>query len=70
MRPFALSLLLLACASERPACSPAALAALETAYATEVFSTCDGYDTPEQCPDYPAIKARFAAKREAWVSCR
>lgn len=61
--------LLAACAPERPACSPAALAALEAAYVHEALTACDG-ETLETCTELPAIRAKYKAQRDGWVSCQ
>jgi hypothetical protein len=67
-----LTLALLGCAAveERPACSATALAALESAYVAETLAACAGHQTPEQCPAYPEIKARFESKRSEWEKCQ
>lgn len=62
------SLLLSGC-QERPACQPAELARIEAAFVQEAVTTCAG-QTIETCPQYPAIKAKYSAQRDAWVSCR
>jgi hypothetical protein len=65
------AMLLASCAgtTERPACSPETLAALETAYVAEVLSACADYDAPELCPVYEEIRVRYAEKRKAWEVC-
>ncbi len=67
-----LVLCLLGCSAveERPPCSVTALAALESAYVAETLSTCAGHQSPEECPAYPEIKARFEAKRAEWEKCQ
>ena len=65
-----LALLALACGGEKPACSPVELARLDAEYAAAVLRACDGYATPDECPDYPGLRDGYRAKREAWVQCR
>ena len=68
---FLVGLFLIGCAgTERPACSPEALANIEEDYLAEAISACApglGYET---CDALPAIRAKYAAKREEWIRCR
>ena len=70
--PLALLLLLApllglpACAEQRPACSPAALAALEASYIAEVTQACSG-STLEECEAARAIEARHQVRLQEWV---
>ena len=52
-------------------CSPADLAAIESAYVREAVTTCkaEGAKTVTRCRALPAIKAKYAREREAWVEC-
>ena len=43
---------------------------IATAYVSEVLTTCAAHKTPEECPEYPAIKARFEQKRTEWEACK
>lgn len=71
MKVAPIAFLLLGCGgAERPACAPETLATLEAAYVAEVLSSCPGYKTPEECPAYPEIRARFQAKRAEWEQCK
>jgi hypothetical protein len=72
MKSLLIALALTACGpgTERPACAPQALVLLETAYVSEVLTTCAEHKTPEECPEYPAIKARFEQKRAEWEACK
>ncbi len=64
------ALLAVACAgSERPACSPEALAALEARYVAEASAACAGH-TYADCPALPDIRNKYKAEREEWVQCR
>jgi len=64
------ALLPVACAgSERPACSPEALAALEARFVAEATAACAGH-TYDDCPALPDIRAKYKAEREEWVQCR
>ena len=64
------ALLTVACAgSERPACSPEALAALEVRYVAEASAACAG-QTYDDCPALPDIRNKYKAEREEWVQCR
>lgn len=65
----AFALALASCHPERPACSPAALAALEAAYLDEVVTACEG-EGFDECAARPAIEARYALEREEWARCR
>jgi hypothetical protein len=65
-----LPLLALGCGSERPACAPEALVALEGAYVAEVMAACPGASAPEQCPEYNALRDKYAARRKEWEACR
>lgn len=69
MRLLFLCLLIGACAHERPACSPARLAAIEAAYVDEVVEACHG-QAFETCSARPEIEARYALEREEWARCR
>ncbi len=64
----ALIFFLAGCEPEKPACSPKALADIEEAYVVEAVGTCAGY-TFDTCPELPAIRAKYDAMRDAWVSC-
>lgn len=55
------------CLPERAECSPATLEALEAAYVAELRARCTN---PRQCAFLAEIEARYAMKREAWVTCR
>ena len=55
--------------TERPACAPEALAAIEAAYVAEAIAACQG-ETEETCEALPAIREKYRAKREAWRTCR
>jgi hypothetical protein len=64
------ALLAVACAgTERPACSPEALVALEARYVAEAAAACAGH-TYDDCPALPDIRAKYKAEREEWVQCR
>lgn len=63
-----LAVALLGCGATKPPCTPEALAAIETAYIAEAVAACRG-ETYESCKVLPAIRAKFRAKREAWVEC-
>ena len=64
------ALLAVACAgSERPACSPEALAALEARYIAEAAAACVGH-TYDDCPALPDIRTKYKAERKEWVQCR
>ena len=66
----AFALIAVACAgTERPACSPEALAALEARYVAEASAACTGF-TYEDCPALPEIRAKYKTEREEWVQCR
>jgi hypothetical protein len=54
---------------EPAACAPAELAKIEAAYLAEGIDACKG-KTPSTCTALPAIEAKYAAKREEWISCR
>lgn len=54
---------------EKPACTEATLAYLETQYVAEALQVCAGYEASE-CPELPAIREKYRLKREEWVSCR
>ena len=58
-----------ACAEQRPACSPAALAALEASYIAEVTQACSG-STLDECEAAPAIEARHQVRLQEWVQCQ
>jgi hypothetical protein len=68
---WALCILLVGCggAQERPACAPEALALIEAAYVSEVLRACSSHETPEACPEYKGIRAKFHAKRAEWEKC-
>jgi hypothetical protein len=67
---FLLPVLAVACAStERPACSPNTLAALEARYIAEAAAACAGH-TYDDCPALPEIRAKYKTEREEWVQCR
>jgi hypothetical protein len=57
MRRAMLLLLVAGCAPTREPCSPATLAAIESAYLADVLAQCEGY-TLDTCPATPALKAR------------
>ncbi len=73
--PLALLLLLApllglpACAEQRPACSPEALAALEGSYIAEVTQACSG-STLDECDEAKAIEARHQVRLQEWVQCQ
>lgn len=54
---------------ERPPCRPEQLALIESAYVSEALATCHGR-TMSDCGELDAIRAKYRAKREEWVSCR
>ena len=58
-----------ACAPERPACKPEALAAIEVAYINEATIACDG-QTFDACPALPAIREKYRVKRAEWETCK
>ena len=64
--------MVLACAngpSDR-ACAPAGdLAKIEAAYIAEAVEACRGH-TYDDCPALPALREKYARKREAWAECR
>lgn len=64
----ALAIALVGC-HERPACSPEQLTLIESAYVAEAIETCHGRKASE-CGELDAIKAKYRAQREEWVSCR
>lgn len=55
------------CFPERVECSPATLAAFESAYVVEVVARCPDVD---RCPELADIERRYAIKRKEWVNCR
>jgi hypothetical protein len=63
--------ILAACATQQqnPACAPERLAEIESAYVLEVLEACDGQHL-ETCDEWPAIRDRYDALREEWVTCR
>lgn len=54
---------------ERAACAPEQLAAIESAYVSEVIVFCAG-ETFDTCKARPALEAKYARLREEWVACR
>lgn len=58
-----------ACAPERPACAPAALAAVEAAYIAEAVDACKGF-TFDTCPALPGIREKYRGKRAEWEHCK
>lgn len=46
------------------------LATIEAAYVAETVAACRQYTTPDDCPQYPAIREKYRAQRAAWVSCQ
>jgi hypothetical protein len=46
------------------------LATIEAAYVAETVATCRQYTTPDDCPQYPAIREKYRVQRAAWVSCQ
>lgn len=75
MRYFLMMLILTGCAPARALdtgpCAPEDLAKIEAAFVAEAVLTCraEGAKTIESCKAYPSIRAKYAAKREAWVKC-
>lgn len=57
-----------ACRPSSEPCSEADLAALEGAYVSEALKACEGYSSAT-CPDLPAIRAEYKARRSEWVRC-
>jgi hypothetical protein len=57
-------------ATQNPACSQANLALIESSYVAEVLTSCSDYKTPEECPRYEEIKARWEEKRQEWIQCQ
>lgn len=64
-----IALALGACLPEKPACSYAQLAAIETSYITTIVDACQGH-TLHTCPAAPEIEEQYAKLREEWVQCR
>jgi hypothetical protein len=65
------SLLLVGCSGvQNPACSQANLARIESSYVAEALLSCSGYKTPEECPKYEPIKAKWEVERQKWVECK
>lgn len=66
-----LALVVAACTATPKACPSTDLAKLEAAYVAEAIATCkaEGAHTTETCKAFPAIKAKYAAKRAVWVAC-
>lgn len=54
---------------ERPPCKPEELARIDAAFVAEAVAACAG-SRLEACAAYPAIKAKYAARREEWIACR
>lgn len=72
MRRLVFGCVLMACgpgATDRPACSPQALAAVEAAYIAEAVQACQGH-TFDDCPALPAIREKYRAKRAEWEHCQ
>ena len=64
--------LLLACSSPQkpnPLCTTQHLAAIEAAYIAEAVEACAG-ESYDSCPALPALRAKYAAKREEWKACQ
>lgn len=55
---------------QNPACHQANLARIESSYVAEVLVSCSEYKTPEECPRYEEIKARWEQKRQEWIKCK
>lgn len=69
------SLLLVACPEDRPACAPATLAAIEARCTTEqllVIQTggCDGYRVLDECPALDPVRKACDVRRQEWIQCR
>lgn len=57
--------------SDPAACPRADLAKLEAEYVAEAIASCklEGAHSAAECKALPAIKAKYEAKRKAWVEC-
>ncbi len=69
----ALALVLTGCgsasmAAEPPDCSELTLTKIEAAYLSEAALACRGYGY-DDCPELPAIRAKYQAKRREWQNC-
>lgn len=51
-------------------CSDAALVEIEASYVAAVVAACREYETPEECPAYPVLRAEAERRRKEWVECR
>lgn len=57
--------------SAQAPCPPHALASIDARFAAEAIATCkaEGADA-DTCRALPAIRAKYARERQAWVECK